>query len=135
MLSIWVGGSKKGLKIAYVVFKWSLRRFSRILPVYYLCLFLGTIMLNLLPLNGQLHDSFVCGGDLLLSIFLMQRWSTEIVPPSEQTNIVDWTVSTLFFFYLVYPRYSLLFYAIYSACPSRTYFDINIGTKFLSCAI
>ena len=89
-----------------------LRRFTRILPVYYFCLFCGAIMLQLLPFNGSLNDSSVFGGDLLVSILLMQTWTNKLfwcqgIMLGYGTNEVGWTVSTLFFFYLVYPRYFL----------------------------
>ena len=79
-------------------------RASRILPVYYFCFFFA---LPLIPL-GHKFFGFCLGEDLtfsiggsLSSLFLMQSW---ILYFSFAPNVPSWTVSTLFFFYIFFPK-------------------------------
>ena len=79
-------------------------RASRILPVYYFCFFFA---LPLIPL-GHRFFGFCLGSDLtfsiggsLSSLFLVQSW---ILYFSFAPNVPSWTVSTLFFFYVFFPK-------------------------------
>ena len=81
-----------------------LGRLTRILPVYYFCLIASAILIPFghsnpvqpFPPNNIIYH--VSGS--VLSIFLVQTWVLHMATP----NGVAWTVSTLFFFYLFYPR-------------------------------
>ncbi len=76
-----------------------LGRFTRILPVYYFCLIFSAI---LIPFGHTNFTAFWYNGyGSLVAVFLVQTWVLVFgVGPNEPA----WTVSTLFFFYLVYPR-------------------------------
>ena len=78
-----------------------LSRFARILPVYYFCIVVGAIVIPL-GHGGFAPDNlwFNVGGSVL-SLFLLQTW---VLVFGFGPNGPSWTVSTLFFFYLVYPR-------------------------------
>ena len=78
-----------------------LGRLTRILPVYYFCLIAGAIIIPFghgpfAPDNLR----FNVGGSVM-SIFLVQTW---VMWFGFGANGVSWTISTLFFFYFVYPR-------------------------------
>ena len=81
-----------------------LGRFTKILPVYYFCLFAGAVLLPFGHYSGNpfAPDNlwFSVGGSVV-AIFLVQTW---VFIFAFGPNGASWTVSTLFFFYLVYPR-------------------------------
>ena len=83
-------------------FNFYLGRLTRILPVYYFCLIVAVI---LIPFGHLSDPDNILGnvGGTLLSIFLVQTWVMNPIT-GLGPNSVAWTVSTLFFFYLVYPR-------------------------------
>ena len=77
-------------------------RFTRILPVYYFGLIEGAILIPLGHTPTYLPDNFWYNGvGNILSIFLVQTWALVF---GFGANGPSWTVSTLFFFYLIYPR-------------------------------
>ena len=76
-------------------------RISRILPVYYLCMILS---IPLIPLGSSWFapsDFYYNIGGNVAATFLVQSW---ILLFWFGSNGPSWTVSTLFFFYLVFPR-------------------------------
>ena len=73
-------------------------RAFRILPVYYLTLILAAIPQAALAAPPDLYFNI---GRTLASIFLIQAW---IIYSWFTPYGASWTVSTLFFFYLVFPR-------------------------------
>ena len=80
-----------------------LARFARILPVYYICFLVGAILIPFGHTNiAAPSNVWFNGGGSILSIFLAQTW---VLIFGFGPNEPSWTVSTLFFFYLVYPRY------------------------------
>ena len=76
-----------------------LRRLTRILPVYYFCLIFAAI---LIPFGHTNFTAFWYNGyGSFVAVFLVQTWILIFgVGPNEPS----WTISTLFFFYLLYPR-------------------------------
>ena len=76
-------------------------RISRILPVYYLCLLLA---IPLIPLGSYWFaptNLYYNIGGVVSAIFLVQTWIFHFwFGPVGSA----WTVSTLFFFYIVFPR-------------------------------
>jgi len=79
------------------------KRLTRILPVYYLC-FLYALPLSFFVWyfaseNSEIRNEIISGS--ISSLFLVQSWLIEF---GQGLNGAAWTVSTLFFFYLVYPR-------------------------------
>ena len=71
-------------------------RLTRILPVYYICFLYA---LPLIPLLWQWGPNVIGGS--ISAVFLVQTW---IIVLGFGPDGPSWTVSTLFFFYLVYPR-------------------------------
>ena len=80
-----------------------LGRFTRILPVYYFCMVVGIVLIPFGHSYSAPENILANVGGTLLSIFLVQIW---VMNPFTGfgPNGPAWTVSTLFFFYLVYPR-------------------------------
>ena len=79
------------------------KRLTRILPVYYLC-FLYALPLSFFVWyfaseNSEIRNEIISGS--ISSLFLVQSWLIEF---GQGLNGAAWTVSTIFFFYLVYPR-------------------------------
>ena len=76
-------------------------RASRILPIYYFCFFFA---LPLIPLGHGFFSSTdltLSIGGSLASLFLVQTW---ILIFSFGPNGPSWTVSTMFFFYIFFPK-------------------------------
>ena len=76
-------------------------RITRIVPVYYFCYL---VALPLLPLGHSyfpptMYEYSVLGS--ILSLFFVQTW---IMIYGFGADGPSWTVSTLFFFYLTFPR-------------------------------
>ena len=71
-------------------------RLTRILPIYYICFLYS---LPLIPILGQWSPNVIGGS--ISAVFLVQTW---IIVLGFGPDGPSWTVSTLFFFYLVYPR-------------------------------
>ena len=86
-------------------------RASRILPVYYFCFLFA---LPLIPLGYSYFSpnmyNFSIGG-CIASLFLVQTW---ILVLAFGPDGASWTVSTLIFFYLTFPRYSEIRHQCYS---------------------
>ena len=79
-----------------------LGRFTRILPVYYICLIVGAILIAFGHTNfAAPNNIWFNGGGSVVAIFLVQTW---VLIFGFGPNGPSWTVSTLFFFYLVFPR-------------------------------
>ena len=78
-----------------------LSRFARILPVYYFCIIVGAILIPFGHSFSRPGDLWFNVGGSVLSLFLLQTW---VLVFGFGPNGPSWTVSTLFFFYLVYPR-------------------------------
>ena len=94
------------------------KRLTRVLPVYYVC-FLYSLPLSISGwyfasgnpeiTKDQLHNwtkEFI--GGIVSSLFVVQTWLVEF---GNGPNGAAWTISTLFFFYLVYPRYFFILYS------------------------
>ena len=90
-----------------------LSRFARILPVYYFCIIVGAILIPFGHSFSRPGDLWFNVGGSVLSLFLLQTW---VLVFGFGPNGPSWTVSTLFFFYLVYPRYirSILYRQFFS---------------------
>ena len=71
-------------------------RLTRILPIYYICFLYS---LPLIPLLWQWSPNVIGGS--ISAVFLVQTW---IIVLGFGPDGPSWTISTLFFFYLVYPR-------------------------------
>lgn len=80
-------------------------RISRILPVYYFCLFLHFLLVPLGYSYFEWSDLEQSVGGSLASLFCVQTW---ILFFGFGPNIPAWFVSTLMFFYMIYPRYIYL---------------------------
>ena len=78
-----------------------LSRFARILPVYYFCIIVGAILIPLGHGPQSPENLWFNVGGSVMSLFLLQTW---VLVFGFGPNGPSWTVSTLFFFYLVYPR-------------------------------
>lgn len=76
------------------------KRLIRILPVYYFCIILGAILIPLGHFEVSPDDFQQTIGGSLASLFLVQSW---ILVLGFGPNKPSWTVSTLWFFYLVFP--------------------------------
>ena len=92
-------------------------RMTRILPVYYFCYFFA---LPLIPLGhsyypGNLSYDLTIGGSIL-SFFLVQAW---VIVLHMGANGPSWTVSTLTFFYLLFPGQVFPFQYFNRACLSH----------------
>ena len=85
-------------------FNFYLGRLTRILPVYYFCLIVAAILMPFGHSNYAPENLSKNLGGSLLSVFVVQTW---VMTPNPYfglgPNGAAWTVSTLFFFYLVYP--------------------------------
>ena len=91
---------EKDSKTTFDIKNYLFGRISRILPVYYFC-FLAS--LPLIPLGHSYfapNDYFHTIGGSFASMGLIQTWLLIFWFGS---NGPSWTVSTLFFFYLMYP--------------------------------
>ncbi len=79
-------------------------RLARIMPVYLICYFAA---LPLYFLGFSSHDPFTALSIIgaILPLFLVQSW---VLVFNLGPNGPDWTVSTLFFFYLVFPMMLVL---------------------------
>ena len=91
-------------------------RMTRILPVYYFCYFFA---LPLIPLGhsyypGNAYDLTIGGS--ILSFFLVQAW---VIVLHMGANGPSWTVSTLTFFYLLFPGQVFPFQYFNRACLSH----------------
>ena len=77
------------------------RRMTRILPVYYASFLFA--LLPLIPLMLSHHSDHFANEfwGSFLALYGVQMW---VVWLSFVPNGASWTVSTLFFFYLVFPR-------------------------------
>jgi peptidoglycan/LPS O-acetylase OafA/YrhL len=80
-------------------------RISRILPVYYFCLFLHFLLVPLGYSYFEWSDLEQSVGGSLASLFCVQTW---ILFFGFGPNMPAWFVSTLMFFYMIYPRYIYL---------------------------
>ena len=78
-----------------------LSRFARILPVYYFCIIVGAILIPFGHGPQSPENLWFNVGGSVMSLFLLQTW---VLVFGFGPNGPSWTVSTLFFFYLVYPR-------------------------------
>ena len=76
-------------------------RAFRILPVYYLTLILAILHQYAIGALAAPPDLYFNIGRTLASIFLIQAW---IIYSWFTPYGASWTVSTLFFFYLAFPR-------------------------------
>ena len=79
-----------------------LGRMTRIMPVYYFCYFAALPLIYLGYGISPWYDMHFNGIGLIVSLFGVQTW---VILYGFGPNGPSWTVSTLFFFYLVYPRY------------------------------
>ena len=82
-----------------------LNRFTRILPVYYICFIVGVILIPFGHSYFAPENLWFNAGGSILSLFLVQSW---VMVFGLGPNGPSWTVSTLFFFYLVFPRFDLI---------------------------
>ena len=80
--------------------KFYLERLARILPVYYFCFFAAVILIPLGYAYSNVEDPAFNGLNIAASFLLIQSWIMVPLGP----NAPAWTVSTLLFFYLFYPR-------------------------------
>ena len=80
-------------------------RFARILPVYYICFIIGAILIPFGHSYFAPDNLWFNAGGSILSLFLVQTW---VIIFGLGPNGPSWTVSTLFFFYLVFPRFDLI---------------------------
>ena len=82
-----------------------LHRLARILPVYYTCFIIGAILIPLGHSYFAPDNLWFNAGGSILSLFLVQTW---VMVFGFGPNGPSWTVSTLFFFYLIFPRFDLI---------------------------
>lgn len=80
-------------------------RLARILPVYYFTFLVALILIPLGYTQYSSEDPTFHPVNVATSLLLIQTWIMFPLSP----NVPAWTVSTLIFFYIVYPR--LLFFA------------------------
>ena len=74
-------------------------RLARILPVYYFCYFVALILIPLGYTQYSQEDPTFHPVNVATSLLLIQTWIMFPLSP----NVPAWTVSTLIFFYIVYP--------------------------------
>ena len=81
--------------------KFYFRRMTRIMPIYYFCLILGGILMFSGHAKNSPDDPMTKSG-IISSILMIQSWINFIA--GFGPNPPAWTISTLFFFYIIYPR-------------------------------
>ena len=93
-------GRSKSLNTSESKWRFYKSRLARILPVYYFCFMLSTILIPLGYAVYSAEDPAFHPVNVGASFMLIHSWVMVPLGP----NAPAWTVSTLIFFYLFYPK-------------------------------